>query len=165
MAGVENAGPYNGGINDGAEKRRLWQHGNRSAGGENVRPDNARINGSDGKGRTSYLPHTSLIKSQIFISTHKPTPLPPLLILSQLHPSSTPLLHSCQLTRNRQSTLSIMWFLRWSRSCSYHRPKENFQRNISNYPLNSKSFHNHLYLAFHLKIIYNQPTVKKSFTQ
>ena len=33
--------------------------------------------------------------------------------------------------------------------------------NISNYPVNSKSFHNHRYLPFHLKIIYNQPTVKK----
>ena len=27
--------------------------------------------------------------------------------------------------------------------------------------LNSKSFHNHRYLPFHLKIIHNQPTVKK----
>ena len=46
-------------------------------------------------------------------------------------------------------------------SCSYHCTKENFLRNISNYPLNSKSFHNHQYLPFHLKIIYNQPIVKK----
>ena len=38
---------------------------------------------------------TSLIKSQSFISTYKPTPLPHQLILSHLHPSSTPatLLH------------------------------------------------------------------------
>ena len=34
----------------------------------------------------SYLPHTSLMKSQSFISTSKPTPLPPQLILSHLHP-------------------------------------------------------------------------------
>ena len=34
----------------------------------------------------SYLPHTSLIKSQSFISTYKPTPLLPPLILSHLHP-------------------------------------------------------------------------------
>ena len=34
----------------------------------------------------SYLPHTSQIKSQSFISTYKPTPLPPQLILSYLHP-------------------------------------------------------------------------------
>ena len=45
--------------------------------------------------------------------------------------------------------------------CDLDRVKENFQRNISNYPLNSKSFHNHWYLPFHLKIIDNQPTVKK----
>ena len=112
----------------------------------------------------SYLPHTSLIKSQSFISTYK----------LLFHPSSfsptftsfsTSLFHSCHLTRNRQSTLSIIWFILWSRSCSYHRTKENFQCNISNYPLNSKSFHNHRYIPFHLKIIYNQPTVKKTFTQ
>ena len=109
----------------------------------------------------SYLSHTSLIKSQSFISTYKPTPLPPQLILSHFHPFSTALFHICHLTRNRQSTLSIIWFLLWSRSCSYHRTKENFQRNISNYPLNSKFFHNHRYLPFYLKIIYNQPTVKK----
>ena len=94
------------------------------------------------------------------MSTYKPTPLPLQLILSHLHPSSTPLFHSCYLSRNRQPTLSIIWFKLWSRSCSYHRTKENFQRNISNYPLNSKSFHNHRYLLFYLKIIYNQPTVK-----
>ena len=34
----------------------------------------------------SYLTHTSLIKSQSFISTYKPTHLPPQLILSHLHP-------------------------------------------------------------------------------
>ena len=51
---------------------------------------------------------TSLIKSQSFISTYKPTPLPPQLILSHLHTSSTPLFHTCHLTRNRQSTLSII---------------------------------------------------------
>ena len=34
----------------------------------------------------SCLPHTSQIKSQSFISTYKPTPLPPQLILSHLHP-------------------------------------------------------------------------------
>ena len=34
----------------------------------------------------SYLPHTSVIKSQSFISTYKPTPLPPQLILSHLLP-------------------------------------------------------------------------------
>ena len=56
----------------------------------------------------SYLPHTSLIKSQSFISTYKPTHLPPQLILSHFHPFSTPLLHSCHLTRNRQSALSII---------------------------------------------------------
>ena len=105
----------------------------------------------------SYLPHTSLIKSGSFISTYKPTPLPPQLILSHLHP----LHHTCHLTRNRQSTISIIWFILWSRSCSNHRTKENFQRNISNYHLHSKSFHNHRYLPFHHKIIYNQPTVKK----
>ena len=32
------------------------------------------------------------------------------------------------------------------------------------YPLNSKSLHNHRYLPFYIKIIHNQPTVKKSFT-
>ena len=48
-----------------------------------------------------------------------------------------------------------------AQSCSYHCTKENFQRNISNYPLNSKTFHNHRHLPFHLKIIYNQPTVNK----
>ena len=32
---------------------------------------------------------------------------------------------------------------------------------LSNYTLNSKSFHNHRYLPFHIKNIYNQPTVKK----
>ena len=37
-----------------------------------------------------------------------------------------------------------------------------FQRNISNYPLNSKSFHNYRYLPFHLILIYNQPTVNKN---
>ena len=41
--------------------------------------------------RTYKLPHTSLIKSQSFISTYKPTLLPPQLILSHLLP---PLLHS-----------------------------------------------------------------------
>ena len=71
--------------------------------------------------------------------------------------SSTSLFNSCYLTRNRQSTLSIIWFILWSRYCSYHRTKE-----ISNYPLNSKSFHNHRYLPLHLKITYNQPTVKKT---
>ena len=113
----------------------------------------------------SYLPHTSLIKSLSFISTYKPTPLPPQLILSHLLPSSTPLFHSCHLTRNQQSTLSIIWFILWTRSCSYHHTKENFQRNISNCPLKSKSIHNHRYLPFHFKIIHNQPTVKKTFTQ
>ena len=34
----------------------------------------------------NYLPHTSLIKSQSFISTYKPTPLPPQLILFHLLP-------------------------------------------------------------------------------
>ena len=34
----------------------------------------------------SYLLHTSLIKSQSFISTYKPTPLQTQLILSHLHP-------------------------------------------------------------------------------
>ena len=53
-----------------------------------------------------YLPHSSLIKYQSFISTYKPTPLPPQLILFHLHPSSTPRFHSCHLTRNRQPTLS-----------------------------------------------------------
>ena len=105
--------------------------------------------------------HTSLTKSHSFISTYKPTPLPPQLFLCHFHPSSTPLFHSCHLTRNRQFTLSIIWFILWSRSCSYHCTKENFQRNIFNYPLNNKSFHNDWYLPFHLKIIYNQPTVKK----
>ena len=56
----------------------------------------------------SYLPHTSQIKSQKFISTYKSTRLSPQLILSHLHPSSTALFHSCHLTRNRQSTLSII---------------------------------------------------------
>ena len=46
----------------------------------------------------SYFPHTSQIKSQSFISTYKPTPLPPQLILPHLHPSSIPLFHLCQLT-------------------------------------------------------------------
>ena len=78
---------------------------------------------------------------------------------------STSLFHSYHLTRNRQSTLSIIWFILWSWSCSYHRTKENFQRNISNYTLNSKSLHNHRYLPFHFKIIHNQSTVKKTFTQ
>ena len=109
----------------------------------------------------SYLPHTSLIKFQNYISTYKPTPLPSQLFLCHLHPSSTPLLHSCHLTWNRQFTLSVIWFILWSRSCFYQCTKENFQWNITNYPLNSKSFHNHRYLPFHLKIIYNQPTVKK----
>ena len=35
------------------------------------------------------------------------------------------------------------------------------QRYIFNYPLNGKSFHNHRYLPFHLKFIYDQPAVKK----
>ena len=43
----------------------------------------------------------------------------------------------------------------------YYYTKENLKRNISNYPLNSKSVHNLWYLSFYLKIIYNQPTVKK----
>ena len=58
-------------------------------------------------------------------------------------------------------TLLIIWIILWSQSCSYHCTEGNFQRNISNYPLNSKSFHNHRYLSFHLKIVCNQPTVKK----
>ena len=48
----------------------------------------------------SYLSHTSLIKSQSFISTYKPTPLPSQLFLSHLYPSSTALFLSCHLTRN-----------------------------------------------------------------
>ena len=36
-------------------------------------------------------------------------------------PSSTSLFHWCHLTRNRQFTLSIIWFIQWSRPCSYHR--------------------------------------------
>ena len=66
----------------------------------------------------------SLIKSQSFISTYKPTPLPPQLVLSHLHPSSTPHFHSCHLTCYRQSTLSIIWFILWSRSCSNHDTRE-----------------------------------------
>ena len=97
--------------------------------------------------------------------TYKPTPFHPSSFSPTFTFSSTSLFHSCHLTRNRQSTRSIIWFILWSRSCSYHRTKENFQRNIFNYPLNSKSFRNHRYLPFHLKIIYNQPTVKKTFTQ
>ena len=90
----------------------------------------------------------------------------------QINPSSTPalsmppslpplLFHSCHLTRNRQFTISSVRFILWSRSCSNHCTKENFQHNISNYHFNGKSFHNHRYLRCHLKIIYNQPTVKK----
>ena len=63
---------------------------------------------------------------------------------------------------DRWERAMLFGFILWSRSCSYHRTKENFQHNISNYPLNSKSFHNHRYLSFHLKIINNQTTVKKN---
>ena len=38
--------------------------------------------------------------------------------------------------------------------------KKMFQRHIANYPINSKSFHNHWYLPFHIKIIYVPPPVK-----
>ena len=99
----------------------------------------------------SYLPHTSLINLK---ATFQPT--------NQLlfHASSfsatftlfsTPLFHSCHLTRNRQFTLSIIWFILWSRSCADHCTKENFQHNIANFILNNKSFHSHWYLPFHLK--------------
>ena len=40
-------------------------------------------------------------------------------------------------------------------------PKKISKRNISNYPLNRKSLHNHQYLPFHFKIIHNQSAVKK----
>ena len=119
----------------------------------------------------SWIVFVNRTPISLVISVHKLIPLPPqsLFHLSSFSPtfspSSTSLFHSCQFTRNRQSTLLIIWFVLWSRSCAYHRTKENFQRNISNCPLNSKSLHNHRYLPFHFKIIHNQPTVKTTFTQ
>ena len=56
----------------------------------------------------SYSPPTFLIKSQSYISTYQITLLPPQLLLCHLHPSSTSLFHSCYLTRNWQSTISII---------------------------------------------------------
>ena len=66
----------------------------------------------------SYLPHTSLIKSQSFISTCKPTSHPPQLILSHLHPllySTLPLLSPyskstiCSLNHLIHTVISILF--------------------------------------------------------
>ena len=56
----------------------------------------------------SYMTQTSLIKSQSYISTYKPTSPPPSSFSATFTPSSTSLLHSCHLTRNRQFTFSII---------------------------------------------------------
>ena len=56
----------------------------------------------------SYLPHTSLIKLK---ASFQPTNQPlfhPSSFSPTFSPSSIPLFHTCHLTRNRQSTLSII---------------------------------------------------------
>ena len=68
--------------------------------------------------------HFNLQTNPCSTAAHSLPPSPPY----QLHFFTPATLHE-----NRPLTLSIFWFLLWSRFCFYHRTKENFQRNMSNY--------------------------------